>query len=30
MKIPKNYLHLCNDKVIVMEWVDGVPIMDIN
>lgn len=27
--IPKNYLDLCREKVIVMEFVEGVPIMDI-
>jgi predicted unusual protein kinase regulating ubiquinone biosynthesis (AarF/ABC1/UbiB family) len=29
IKIPENYLDLCKEKVIVMEFVDGVPIMDV-
>ena len=29
IKIPKNHLSLCNEKVIVMEFVEGVPIMDV-
>jgi len=29
IKIPKNYLHLCNNKVIVMEYVDGISLINI-
>jgi len=27
--IPKNYQEFCGEKVIVMEFVDGIPIMNI-
>jgi len=27
--VPKNYLNLCNKKIITMEYIEGVPIMDV-
>jgi predicted unusual protein kinase regulating ubiquinone biosynthesis (AarF/ABC1/UbiB family) len=29
IKVPINYLEFCKEKVIVMEFVEGVPIMDV-
>lgn len=29
IRVPRNYLDLCNKNVITMEWVDGIPIMDV-